>query len=101
MKCILIAGLMLTSMIASAGDVCKKDDLKACARTLKAKEGADDFIVLYNQVCSDNKNFKCLKRTVRGEVNEEMKYIKEEFPKAYFFTVKEGTENKVFVLDKK
>ncbi len=98
---LLTAAIAFSGVTASAGEVCKKADLKDCAKALKSKEGADDFVVSYDQVCMDNKAFKCLKRTVRGDVKEELKYIKEEFPKAYFFTVKEGAEDKIYVLDKK
>lgn len=101
MKSLIILMVTLLGLAANAGDVCKKGDLKDCARVLKQKEGADDFVVSYDQVCTDNKSFKCLKRTVRGDVKEELPYIKEEFPKAYFFTVKESAEEKIFVLDKK
>lgn len=97
----LIVSILSTGFFAYAGEVCKKGDIKDCARVLKAKESSGDFVVSYDQVCSDNKTFKCLKRTVRGEVSEEMKYIKEEFPKAYFFTTKDNSEDKIFVLDKK
>ena len=92
---------LLASTSAFAGDVCKPGDFRECVKVLKSKEGRPEFIAHYDKVCKDNKTFKCLKRTVRGEVAEEMKYIREEFPKANFFTVKDGTENKVFVLDKK
>lgn len=100
MKSILLLCL-LVSTSAMAADVCKPADLKDCVKVLKSKEGSPEFIAHYDQVCKDNKTFKCLKRTVRGEVSEEMKYIKEEYPKATFFTVKDGDENKVFVLEKK
>ncbi|RYZ87640.1 MAG: hypothetical protein EOP04_11240 [Proteobacteria bacterium] len=100
MKSVLLLSL-LVSTTAVAADVCKPGDLKDCVRALKAKEGSPEFIAHYDQVCKDNKGFRCLKRTVRGEVSEEMKYIREEYPKATFFTVKDGTENKVFVLEKK
>ena len=100
MKSILLCSLFL-SISAYAGDVCKTGDLKDCVKVLKSKENSPEFITNYDQVCKDNKTFMCLKRTVRGEVVDEMGYIKEEYPKAHFFTVKDGTENKVFVLDKK
>lgn len=97
----LVGVITFSSISAIGGEVCKKADLKDCAKVLKQKEGTDDFVVSYDQVCTDNKVFKCLKRTVRGDVNEELKYIKEEFPKAYFFVVKESAEDKIYVLDKK
>src|SRR5437868_13977488 len=101
MKYIFIASALFIAMTAGADDLCKKGDLKDCAKFLKSKEGAEDFVSSYDQVCRDNKAFKCLKRTVRGDVKEELKYIKEEFPKASFFTAKDQGEDKVFVLDKK
>jgi hypothetical protein len=82
-------------------ETCKNGDIKDCVKVLKAKEGSENFIQTYDTICSENKAFKCLKRTVRGDVKEEMKYMKEEFPKAHLFTTKDGVEDKVFVLDKK
>ena len=101
MKTVLVMGILFLGLSAQAVEICKKGDLKDCARALKAKEGAEDFNVSYDQTCSDNKTFKCLKRTVRGDMAEELKYMKEEFPKANFFKTKENGEDKVFVLDKK
>ena len=96
---ILFLGLFLSH--AAHADTCKKGDLKDCAKVLKSKEGSETFVQTYDAVCAENKTFKCLKRTVRGDVKEEAKYMKEEFPKAYLFTAKDGTDDKVFVLDKK
>lgn len=100
MKNIFIAGALFLSLSAQA-ETCKVADLKDCIKVLKAKEGSDEFAAAYDMVCSENKTFKCLKRTVRGDVKEELKYMKDEFPKATLFTSKEGGEVKVFVLEKK
>ena len=100
MKAVLVSAFLLISLAAYA-DTCKKGDLKDCGKVLKAKEGAEDFVSTYDAICSENKTFKCLKRTVRGDIKEEIKYMKEEFPKAQFFQTKDGGEDKVFVLDKK
>jgi hypothetical protein len=100
MKAVLVSAILLLGLAAHA-DTCKKGDLKDCGKVLKAKEGADDFNSTYDAVCNENKTFKCLKRTVRGDIKEELKYMKEEFPKAQLFPTKESGEDKVFVLDKK
>lgn len=100
MKAVLVSALLFVGVAAHA-DTCKKGDLRDCGRVLKSKQGADDFNTTYDTICSENKTFKCLKRTVRGDVKEELKYMKEEFPKAQFFPTKESGEDKVFVLDKK
>ena len=101
MKTVLLIGFLFLGFNAHALESCKPGDLKDCARVLKSKEGKEDFNVTYAQVCSENKTFKCLKRTVRGDMNEELKYMKDEFPKANFYKTKEKGEDKVFVLDKK
>jgi hypothetical protein len=100
MKRAFVVTLILFGSLASA-DVCKKGDIKDCAKFLKSKEGTPEFSNSYEQVCGENKTFKCLKRTVRGDVNEEMKYMKEEYPKANLYKVNEGGEDKIFALDKK
>jgi hypothetical protein len=100
MKAILAAAIFFLGFTAHA-ETCKKGDIKDCAKVLKAKEGSESFIQTYDNICSENKSFKCLKRTVRGDVKEEAKYMKEEYPKGYLFTTKDGIEDKVFVLDKK
>ena len=100
MKIALMTAVLFLSCHAGA-ETCKKDDLKDCAKVLKAKEGAEDFSATYDAVCGENKTFQCLKRTVRGDVKEELKHMKEEFPKAKLFQTKENGEDKVFVLDKK
>ena len=100
MKSVLVSAILLLSIAAQANH-CKTGDLKDCGKVLKAKEGSEEFNYTYDSICSENKTFKCLKRTVRGDVKEELKYMKEEFPKAQLFTTKESGEDKVFVLDKK
>lgn len=100
MKAVLVSAILLLGLSAHANH-CKTGDLKDCGKVLKAKEGTEEFNAAYDAVCSENKTFKCLKRTVRGDVKEEIKYMKDEFPKAHLFTTKEGGEDKVFVLDKK
>jgi len=100
MKTAFLTAILFLSFSAHA-ETCKKGDLKDCAKVLKAKEGAEDFNASYDAVCSENKTFKCLKRTVRGDMKEELGFMKEEFPKASLFKTKENGEDKVFVLDKK
>lgn len=101
MKSFLIWSILLFGTTTSAAELCKVGDIKDCGKVLKAKEGAEDFNLSYNQICKDNKTFKCLKRTVRGDIKEEMKYVKEEFPKAYIFETKESGDDKIFVIDKR
>lgn len=100
MRTILFMAFLLVGTNSFA-ETCKKADLKDCAKVLKAKEGADDFVATYDRICSENKGFRCLKRTVRGDLKEEMTFMKEEFPKAHLFPTKDGGEDKVFVLEKK
>lgn len=100
MKSVLVSTILLFGLAAHANH-CKTGDLKDCGKVLKAKEGHDDFVVTYDAICGENKTFKCLKRTVRGDIKEEMTYMKEEFPKAQLFQAKDRGEDKVFVLDKK
>lgn len=98
---IVFLGLILVAAVSHAGDVCKKGDLKDCVRALKEKSEAPDFRVLYDQVCADNKTFKCVKITIRSEPKEELEYQKTRFPKATLFLTKDLGEDKIFVLDKK
>jgi hypothetical protein len=84
-----------------AGPVCKKGDVKDCARVLKEKNDSSEFRGLYDQVCTDNKSFKCVKITVRGEPKEELKYQKTLNPKAYMFLTKDGGEDRIYTLDRK
>ncbi|HEY8270821.1 MAG TPA: hypothetical protein VIG33_08010 [Pseudobdellovibrionaceae bacterium] len=102
MKTILISiTLTLFLGVTAHAETCKRGDIKDCAKVLKAEEGSETFVQTYKNVCSENKTFKCLKRTVRGDVKEEMKYMKEEYSQAYLFSTKDGTDDKIFVLDKK
>ncbi|WP_413289452.1 hypothetical protein [Bdellovibrio sp. HCB337] len=100
MKTAFVTMILFLGLTAHA-ETCKVGDLKDCAKALKAKQGAEDFNSTYDKVCSENKTFKCLKRTVRGDLKEELGYMKDEFPKAHLFPTKENGEDKVFVLDKK
>lgn len=100
MKAVLVSAILLLGLSAHANH-CKTGDLKDCGKVLKAKEGAEDFVATYDAICGENKTFKCLKRTIRGDVKEELKFMKDEFPKAQLFPAKDGGEDKVFVLDKK
>ncbi|MGZ3746036.1 MAG: hypothetical protein ACXWRE_01795 [Pseudobdellovibrionaceae bacterium] len=93
--------ITLSLGLNAQAETCKKGDIKDCAKILKSQEGSETFVQTYNAVCSENKTFKCLKRTVRGDVKEELKYMKEEYPQAHLFTTKDGGDNKIFVLDKK
>lgn len=100
MKKLLLTAILLSGFAANA-EVCKKGDIKDCARVIKENEGKPEFKATYDQACLENKTFMCLKRTVRGDVKEELKYTKQEFPKAYLFTHKDGSEDKLYILDKK
>lgn len=81
--------------------ICKKGDLKGCAKALKDKVGTPEFRASYDQVCLENKNFRCVKITIRGEPNEEMKYQMSQNPKAHLFPAKEGSEDKIYLLEAK
>lgn len=100
MKAFLLCAMLFLGLAANA-ETCKSGDLKDCARVLKSKIDSEDFIATYDNICAENKGFKCLKRTVRGDADEEIKYMAEEFPKAHIFRTKQGGEDKVFVLEKR
>jgi hypothetical protein len=98
--------LVILSLLASAGmahaeDICKTGDIRDCARVLKEKNESPDFKAAYDQVCMENKSFKCVKITIRGEPKEELAYQKTQYPKSYLFLTKDGTEDKIFRLEKK
>lgn len=98
---LLVLSLSATSSMAMV-DLCKKGDLKDCDAYLKGKTGnPEEFASAYEDICVANKSFKCLKIVVRGDVQEEMKFQKEEHPKARMYNVKVDGEEKIFMLEKK
>jgi hypothetical protein len=96
-------GLILGVISANAENICKTGDLKDCARVLKEKEAGEpaEFRAAYDEVCLENKSFKCVKTTIRGEPKEELAYQKTQYPHANLFLTKEGTEDKIYRLEKK
>jgi hypothetical protein len=95
--------LQLFLSIALA-QICPTGNLKACQDFLKknyAKPDDANFRKLYEQVCSENKTFSCLKITVRGDVSEVMKEKASERPKASLFVVKNYEETFIYILDAK
>jgi hypothetical protein len=81
--------------------ICKANDYKDCTRVLKAKNKDTDFAVVYDRVCIENKGFKCVKITIRGEPNEELAYQKTQHPDAQLFLTKVGGEDKIYVLEQR
>lgn len=82
--------------------LCPAGDLKACQTYLKSlneTEKSAAFTEKYDQVCQGNKNFRCVKTIVRGDVTEEMKMMsKERGPKAALFSVEINDDKFVYVL---
>ncbi len=90
--------------VAQAKDLCKKGDLKDCTAFLKKlneSEKGERFEKAYNEICEENPKFKCVRKVVRGDVKEEMKYSVEEQPKAVFFEVTLDEETSIFSLEGK
>ncbi len=100
---VLFIGLLFTSV--SYASHCKTGDLNKCAAVLKklhnAKVPPKKFASSFDDICAENVKFKCIKRTVRGDVNEEMKYSADEHPKGHLFQISLGGENFIYILDLK
>ena len=96
--------LLLIPTMAFA-DLCPKGNLTQCQKYLKSIHSHDsgkDFSDKYDQVCSENKNFQCVKIVVRGDVKDEMKMqAQERGPKASLFPVTLEEEKYIFVFSKK
>lgn len=100
-------GLLFSLVIAgpSLASHCKLDDLHECAAVLtklhKAKVAAKKFARNFDVICAENLKLRCIKKVVRGDLKEEMKFTEDEHPNAHLYQVRLAGENYIFVLDKK
>lgn len=106
MKRIMIGSLSLFILSSPAfAKHCKTGDLNACAAVLtkmhRAKVTPTKFVQTFDQVCAENAKFRCVKRTVRGDVAEEMKLTKQENPKAHLYEVRVQAEDFIYILENK
>jgi hypothetical protein len=93
------ASVFIQGNAQAQDSICKAGDFRDCVRALKAKGKDTNFAQVYDQVCVENKGFKCIKITIRGEPNEELAYQKSQYPKAELFLTKVGGEDKIYVLE--
>lgn len=104
MKAVLMALVGLVATSAMAADICKPGDYKDCSVKLKSlnqKEKGPEFQKHFDDVCMASKKFKCVKKIVRGEISDEMKYTKEENPKASLFSAVIDGENYIYIFSQK
>ena len=98
------AAFFISAAIA-AGANCPVGNLKLCSDFLKTEHAkANDlgFATAYNEICSENPKFSCIKVIVRGDVQEELKeQLKKRGSKASLFPVTLDGETFVFVLAEK
>lgn len=92
---------LLVSM-ALASSTCPVGNLKACQAYLNAEHAKKNdaaFAEKYDQICSENKTFSCVKLTVRDDVKEVMKeQIKIRGNKAALFNITPGEETYIYIL---
>lgn len=104
MKAIFTVILGLTMASSAMAELCKAGDYKGCAAKLKAlnqKEKGTEFQKKFDDVCMGSKKFKCVKKIVRGEIADEMKYTREERPKANLFSATIDGENYIYIFELK
>ena len=96
---------MLISLFVSlafAGSTCPVGNLKVCQTYLRAEQEKKNdaaFAEKFDQVCSENKKFSCVKLTVRDDVNEVLKeQVKIRGAKAALFAVTPGDETYIYIL---
>ncbi len=94
--------ILLLSAFAFAANTCPVGKLKECQTYLKtqlAKKNDQAFMEKYDQVCAENKDFSCIKVTVRDDVNLVMKdQVQLRGPNADFYSVKVGGEDFIYIL---
>ena len=96
--------LSLVGASAMAADFCKAGDFKGCGAKLKAlNQSTKDasFEKKFDDVCMGSKKFKCVKKIVRGEIKDEMKYTADEHKKAQLFTATVDGENYIYIFEAK
>ncbi len=96
---------VLLLSILSFAETCPIGNIKACQDHLKKEHSKIDnaeFAVSFDQVCSANPKFSCVKIIVRGDMKDEKKeQLKRRGPKAAFFEVSQSGETYLYVLTAK
>lgn len=100
------AGILISlfAVNAMAFDFCKPGDFKGCSAKLKAYNQTSknaSFEKKFDEVCMASKKFKCVKKVVRGEIADEMKYMVQENKKAQFYTAVIDGENFIYTFEQK
>ena len=102
---ILSLAVFFISTAFATGANCPVGNLKSCSDFLKTEHAKTNdlvFATAYNEICSENPKFSCIKIIVRGDVQEELKeQLKKRGPKASLFPVTLDGETFVFVLTEK
>ncbi len=99
--------LLILSMASAADAVptCPNNDFKACDEALKkthTKDQGKEFVAVFNQICSMNSKFKCVKMTVMGDFATQMKEVKAERSKgASFFEVNLDDGKYLYIFERK
>lgn len=94
-------GTFLAASFA-AETICKPKDLNDCAKVIKTHVGDREALNhSFNEICQENKTFKCTRVTVRGNVDEEITFKKKENPKAFLFPSKIGEDNVILMIQNK
>ena len=96
---------VLLLSVLSFADNCPIGNIKACQDYLNkehAKKETSEFALSFDQVCSKNPKFSCIKIIVRADMAEEKKeQTKKRGPKATFYEVTNGGETYLYVLTEK
>jgi hypothetical protein len=103
MKFLISISVLIFSTFAFAGN-CKVGNIKECAAFLKdlnKKDQGAEFNKSFEDICKENSKFRCIKKAVRGDVNEGMKNATEDYPKAYLYNVTIDDEQMIYILEAK
>lgn len=109
MKLILLSaffGSLFFSVVtpAQTQDTCPIGNFNACGemlRNLHSGNQGTEFTRKFDEVCAANKKFKCIKKIVRGDLNDELTYLSKEHKKARLFKVKLESEDYIYILEPK
>ena len=100
-----IFNILFQFIIPSYAGNCPLGSLKECQKFLKIEHAKGDnvaFATAYNEICSENLKFSCVKVTVRGDVAEEKKeQAKKKGNKASLFEVTLDGETYIYILAEK
>jgi hypothetical protein len=102
----MLAGFLisLVSVSTMASDFCKAGNFKECGAKLKALNTTIkdvSFEKKFDDVCMSSKKFKCVKKVVRGDVKDEMKYTTDEHKKAFLYSAAVDGENYIYIFEAK